>query len=259
MTPDTLLQHALRPDWPAPAHVHALVTTRLGGCSRSPYDSLNLGDHVADDPQNVAANRALLEQTLVSATAPQWLKQVHGVRVISPPPEPMQRRVWIPEADAAVTTLAGVPITVMTADCLPAFFTDRAGTRVAVAHAGWRGLCDGVLEATVAEFPQPADVMAWLGPAIGPQAFEVGGEVRDEFIARDPAADQAFRPVSGKPGFWLGDLYLLARQRLQRVGVSAVYGGGRCTYSESGLFYSYRREGRTGRMASMIWMTEETA
>lgn len=259
MTPDTLMQHALRPDWPAPAHVHALVTTRLGGYSQVPYDSLNLGDHVADDPQTVAANRALLEQTLTSATAPLWLKQVHGVRVVTPPAEPTQRRVWIPEADAAVTTQAGVPITVMTADCLPAFFTDRDGTRVAVAHAGWRGLCDGVLEATAAEFPQPEDVLVWLGPAIGPLAFEVGGEVRDEFIARDPAAAQAFRPVAEKPGFWLGDLYQLARQRLQRIGISAVYGGGRCTYTESELFFSYRRDGRTGRMASVIWIAEEKA
>lgn len=257
MSPDTLLQHALLPDWPAPAHVHALVTTRLGGCSMAPHDSLNLGDHVDDDPQAVAANRALLEQALqrlAPAVAPQWLKQVHGTRVVTPPAEPTQRRVWIPEADAAVTTQAGVPITVMTADCLPAFFTDRAGTCVAVAHAGWRGLCDGVLEATVAQFAQADDVLVWLGPAIGPQSFEVGGEVRDEFMARDAVAEQAFVPSPGRPGRWLGDLYQLARQRLRRVGVEAVYGGGRDTHAERELFYSFRRDGRTGRMASVIWL-----
>ncbi len=262
MTPDILLQHALRPDWPAPAHVHALVTTRLGGCSQAPYDSLNLGDHVEDDLAAVTANRALLEQALqqlAPAQAPQWLKQVHGVRVVTPPAEPTQRRVWIPDADAATTSEAGVPITVMTADCLPAFFTDRAGSRVAVAHAGWRGLCDGVLEATAAEFARPEDVLVWLGPAIGPEAFEVGSEVRAEFIARDAAAEAAFRPVVGKPGHWLGDLYLLARQRLQRVGITSVHGGGRCTFSEPELFYSFRRDGRTGRMASVIWIAGATA
>ncbi|MEL0028814.1 MAG: peptidoglycan editing factor PgeF [Perlucidibaca sp.] len=258
MNPDLLLQHALRPDWPAPAHVHALVTTRLGGHSQAPWDSLNLGDHVEDDPAAVAANRALLEQALqriAPASAPLWLRQVHGLRVATPPAEPTQRRLWIPEADAATTTQAGVPVTVMTADCLPAFFTDRAGSRVAVAHAGWRGLCDGVLEATAAEFPEPARVLVWLGPAIGPEAFEVGDEVRAEFIARDPAAESAFRPVPGKPGHWLGDLYQLARQRLARAGITAVSGGDRCTHSERELFYSYRRDGRTGRMASVIWLS----
>lgn len=262
MTPDTLLQNALRPDWPAPRHVHALVTTRLGGFSGAPWDSLNLGDHVTDDPAAVQANRDLLEQGLqriAPATAPLWLKQVHGLRVVTPPAEPTQRRVWIPEADAAITTLTGVPITVMTADCLPVFFCDCAGTRVAVAHAGWRGLCDGVLEATVAEFAQPAEVLAWMGPAIGPQAFEVGGEVRDEFIARDPAAAEAFRPVDGKPGHWLGDLYRLARQRLARAGVTAVSGGGRCTHSERDSFFSFRRDGQTGRMASVIWLSAPEA
>lgn len=262
MSPDLLLQHALRPDWPAPAQVHALVTTRLGGFSGAPWDSLNLGDHVADDPEAVRANRDLLEQALqriAPASAPLWLKQVHGLRVVTPPAEPTQRRVWIPEADAATTTLPGVPVTVMTADCLPVFFCDRAGTRVAVAHAGWRGLCDGVLEATVAEFAQPSEVLAWMGPAIGPQAFEVGGEVRAEFIARDPAAVEAFRPVADKPGHWLGDLYLLARQRLARVGVSAVSGGGRCTHGERDSFFSFRRDGRTGRMASVIWLSAPEA
>lgn len=257
MSSTLLLQRALIPDWPAPAHVHALVTTRHGGVSQAPFDSLNLGDHVQDDPLAVAGNRELLEQALnriAPASAPLWLKQVHGLRVVEPPAEPTQRRLWIPEADAATTTLPGVPVTVMTADCLPAFFCDRAGTRVAVAHAGWRGLCDGVLEATAAVFPEPAEVLAWLGPAIGPASFEVGDEVRAAFMAHDPAAAEAFTPVAGKPGHWLGDLYHLARQRLARVGVTAVSGGGLDTYADAERFYSFRREARTGRMASVIWL-----
>lgn len=257
MSPDVLLQHALIPDWPAPPQVRALVTTRAGGVSRAPYDSLNLGDHVEDDPVAVAGNRELLERALnrlAPATAPLWLKQVHGVRVVEPPAEPTQRRLWIPEADAATTTQAGVPIAVMTADCLPAFFCDRAGTRVAVAHAGWRGLCDGVLEATAAVFPDPSQVLVWLGPAIGPASFEVGDEVRAAFMTHGPAAAEAFRPVAGKPGTWLGDLYLLARQRLASQGITAVSGGGLDTVTDSARFYSFRRDQRTGRMASVIWL-----
>lgn len=257
MSPDVLLQHALIPDWPSPPQVRALVTTRAGGVSRAPYDSLNLGDHVEDDPVAVSGNRELLERALnrlAPATAPLWLKQVHGLRVVEPPAEPTQRRVWIPEADAATTTLTGVPITVMTADCLPAFFCDRAGTRVAVAHAGWRGLCDGVLEATAATFAEPSQVLVWLGPAIGPASFEVGDEVRAAFMAQDPAAGDAFVPSPGRPGAWLGDLYRLARQRLARVGITAVTGGGLDTFSDHERFYSFRRDSRTGRMASVIWL-----
>ena len=260
-----LLSQCLRPDWPAPAHVHALVTTRAGGISAEPFNALNLGDHVGDDPAHVVANRSTLAQALnliAPAQSPQWLKQIHGVRVITPPTDPAERAAWIPEADAATTTQLGVPITVMTADCLPVFFTDREGSRVAVAHAGWRGLCDGILETTVAEFTAPADasmeVMAWLGPAIGPAAFEVGDEVRAAFMAIDAQAELAFVPVPNKPGHWLGDLYRLARQRLARVGVTQVSGGTHCTWTESASFYSYRRDGRTGRMASVIWMSAMT-
>lgn len=257
-----LLSQCLRPDWPAPAHVHALVTTRAGGISAEPFNALNLGDHVGDDPAHVAANRSALAQALnqiASAQAPQWLKQVHGTRVITPPTDPAERAVWIPEADAATTTQPGVPITVMTADCLPVFFTDREGSRVAVAHAGWRGLCDGILETTVAEFAEPAAVIAWLGPAIGPTAFEVGAEVRAAFMAIDAQAELAFVPVPDKPGHWLGDLYQLARHRLARVGVTQVSGGTHCTMTESASFYSYRRDGRTGRMASVIWMSPKAS
>jgi len=257
-----LLSHCLRPDWPAPAHVHALVTTRAGGISAEPFTSLNLGDHVGDDPAHVASNRHALADALnriAPAQSPQWLKQVHGVCVITPPTDPAQRAASIPEADAATTTQPGVPITVMTADCLPVFFTDREGSRVAVAHAGWRGLCDGVLEAKVAEFSVPAEVMVWLGPAIGPAAFEVGAEVRAALIDIDARAEQAFVPAPNKPGHWLGDLYLLARQRLARVGVTQISGGTHCTLTESASFFSYRRDGRTGRMASVIWMSPATS
>lgn len=260
---ERLLSQCLRPDWPAPAHVHALVTTRAGGISAEPFNALNLGDHVGDDPAHVASNRRALADALnliAPAQSPQWLKQIHGIRVITPPTDPAQRDVWIPEADAATTTQPGVPVTVMTADCLPVFFTDRDGSRVAVAHAGWRGLCDGILEATVAEFDAaPAEVMAWLGPAIGPAAFEVGDEVRAAFMAIDAQAELAFVPVPDKPGHWLGDLYLLARQRLASVGVTQVSGGTHCTWTESASFFSYRREGRTGRMASVIWMAPMTS
>lgn len=257
MSTDTLLAHALMPDWPAPARVRALVTTRRGGHSRAPWDSLNLGDHVEDDAQAVAANRALLEQALqhlAPASAPQWLRQVHGTRVIEPPAEPTQRRVWTPEADAASTDRAGVPLVIMTADCLPVLFTDRQGSRVAAAHAGWRGLCDGVLEATLASFPDPGQVMAWLGPAIGPASFEVGGEVRTAFMAHQAEAAEAFTPSPARPGHWLADIYLLARQRLRHAGIGSVHGGGRDTCAEHETFFSYRRDGRTGRMASVIWL-----
>lgn len=259
---ENLLSQCLRPDWPAPEHVHALVTTRAGGISAEPFNALNLGDHVGDDPVHVAANRSALAQALnqiAPAQAPQWLKQVHGTRVITPPTDPAERAVWIPEADAATTTQLGVPITVMTADCLPVFFTDREGSRVAVAHAGWRGLCDGILETTVAEFTAPAAVIAWLGPAIGPTAFEVGAEVRATFMAIDAQAELAFVPVPEKPGHWLGDLYQLARQRLARAGVTQISGGTHCTMTESASFYSYRRDGRTGRMASVIWMSPKAS
>lgn len=237
------------PDWPAPHRVRALVTTRRGGCSQPPFDSLNLGDHVGDDPAAVAANRARL-QALLPAPA-QWLSQVHGIRVLSAPVP------GCPEADAVVTSRVDQPIVVMTADCLPVLLTDRAGTRVAAAHAGWRGLCDGVLEQTVAAFDPGAELMAWLGPAIGPAAFEVGEPVRAAFAARDAAALSAFRPVPGKLGHWWADLYALARQRLARAGVTAVYGGGECTLTQADDYFSYRRDGRTGRMASVIWLASE--
>lgn len=258
LSPEILLTNALRPNWPAPAHVHALVTTRLGGISVAPFGSCNLGDHVEDDAQAVACNRDVLERgldTIAPASAPQWLKQVHGVDIITPPTEAAARRLWLPEADAATTTQVGVPLVIMTADCLPILMTDRAGRRVAAAHAGWRGLCDGIIEKTAAQFTDPSQVLAWLGPAIGPRAFEVGAEVRAAFMAQDAGAELAFQAQGARPGYWLADIYQLARQRLRRAGINAIYGGDHCTWHESALFFSYRRDGRTGRMASIIWIS----
>ncbi len=235
------------PDWPAPAGVRALSTTRAGGVSVAPYDSLNLGTHVGDDPANVAANRAQVRRIVPSE--PAWLNQVHGTVVVD-----AASVAGVPDADASVSRTPGAVCVVMTADCLPVLLCDRAGTVVGAAHAGWRGLHGGVIEATVTAMQvAPADVIAWLGPAIGPTAFEVGDEVRAAFVAVDAIADAAFKPA-GQPGKWLADIYLLARQRLAALGVTAVYGGDCCTVSESRRFFSYRRDGVTGRMASLVWL-----
>lgn len=245
----------LTADWPAPANVHAVVTTRQGGTSPAPWDSLNLGTHVGDDRERVEANRALLLSALQERAPcefPQWLNQVHGVRVVEAEADTSRRPLTVPDADAVTTTLPGVPCVVMTADCLPVFFCDREGHRVAVAHAGWRGLCDGVLEATLGCFPDVEGVMVWMGPAIGPERFEVGDEVREAFVSHDSQAVEAFRP-SPSAGRWLADIYLLARQRLQAAGVAQIHGGGLCTVSDPHRFFSYRRDGQTGRMASVIW------
>lgn len=236
----------IAPDWPAPARVKSLMTTRDGGVSQAPWASFNLGDHVGDDPADVAANRARLRQQLPAE--PGWLKQVHSARVVGLGQEPN------PEADAAFTHASGRVCAVLTADCLPVLFCDRAGSVVAAAHAGWRGLAGGVLEATVAAMKvPPGEVLAWMGAAIGPQAFEVGDEVRQAFIARHPEAAIAFVPQP-TPGKWLADIYRLARICLGAAGVQAVYGGGHCSFSEAERFYSYRRDGVTGRMASLIWL-----
>ena len=236
------------PDWPAPPRVHGRMTTRDGGVSGAPWTSLNLGDHVGDDPTHVAANRARLRQQLPAE--PGWLKQVHSARVVELGRESNR------EADAAFTRQAGQVCAVLTADCLPVLFCDRAGSVVAAAHAGWRGLAGGVLEATVAAMQvPPGEILAWMGAAIGPQAFEVGDEVRQAFVAQHPEAAMAFlqHPESA-PGKWLADIYQLARIRLNHAGVPAIYGGGRCTFTEADSFYSYRRDGVTGRMASLIWL-----
>ncbi|WP_409421978.1 peptidoglycan editing factor PgeF [Pseudaeromonas sp. ZJS20] len=241
----------IRPQWPAPSRVQACFTTRDGGVSEGVYAGLNLGNHVADAPQAVAQNRQRLRQTLGLASEPLWLEQVHGTEVFHCQGAATQQP---PRADAAVTRLTGQALTVMTADCLPVLLCDEAGSVVATAHAGWRGLCDGVLEQTVQAMGMPgAQLLAWLGPAIGPNAFEVGDEVRAAFMAQDPAASAAFRPHV--PGKWWADLPLLARQRLACVGIRRVYGGEFCTHGDARRFYSYRRDGQTGRMAGLIWLT----
>lgn len=238
----------IRPQQPLAPGVQALSTTREGGVSVAPWASLNLGDHVDDSPQAVTENRRRLQQALGIAT-PQWLSQVHGVQVVEARADGVVR-----EADACWTRTPGVVCTVMTADCLPVLFADSRGRQVAAAHAGWRGLLNGVLEATLATFDDPNDVQAWLGPAIGPQAFEVGPEVRRAFVDADAGAATAFKPSPGRADHWLADLYMLAGQRLRAAGVTAISGGEYCTCSEHERFFSYRRDGRTGRMASLIWM-----
>lgn len=236
----------ITPDWPAPARVSALVTTRAGGVSMAPYAGLNLGDHVGDDPARVARNRAILRASLPAE--PVWLRQVHGIAVLD-----ADSGIAASEADASVARQTGSVCVILTADCLPVLFCDRDGSVVAAAHAGWRGLLGGMLEATVAAMQLPPDrIMAWLGPAIGAQAFEVGAEVRDAFVNAQAQAGAAFVARMGNK--WLADIYALARLRLQRIGVDQVYGGGACTYSEAERFYSYRREGATGRMASLVWL-----
>ncbi|MBH3432451.1 peptidoglycan editing factor PgeF [Pseudomonas citronellolis] len=237
----------LIPDWPAPANVRACVSTRAGGVSQAPFDSFNLGDHVGDEPAAVAENRRRLEQA--QGCRPAWLSQVHGIEVVEADPS------RVATADASWSATPGIACAVLTADCLPTLFCDRAGTRVAAAHAGWRGLAGGVLEATLDRLAVPADeVLVWLGPAIGPQAFEVGPEVREAFLADHAEAAAAFVP-SVNAGRYMADIYQLARIRLAARGVTAVYGGGLCTFSDAERFYSYRRNPRTGRQASLVWLT----
>jgi YfiH family protein len=233
------------PDWPAPANIKTMQTTRAGGISLAPYDTLNLGSHVKDNPLHVAHNRQLLSQFLPSE--PVWLNQVHGIHVVD-----AANTNCDPNADASFTTRKNVVCATMTADCLPVLLCDTAGMVVASIHAGWRSLCDGVIEAAVAKLPVKSNqLMAWFGPAIGPQAFEVGSEVRAQFIAKDIQAEVAFKPHGNK---WLGDIYQIATQRLSKLGISQIYGGGLCTYTDNEKFFSFRRDGDTGRMATMIWL-----
>lgn len=238
------------PEWPAPTGVHALVTTRRGGVSVAPYGSLNLGTHVGDDPAAVGVNRAALGQFLPAE--PAWLSQVHGVNVVDAAWAAQQSTPA--EADASVSHSAGAVCVIMTADCLPVLFASRDGSAVAAAHAGWRGLAAGVLEATLAAMNcAPQDVIAWLGPAIGPTHFEVGPEVREVFMRHDPKAENAFRQGNGDR--WMADIFVLARQRLHAAGIAGggVYGGGVCTVERGADFFSYRRDRTTGRMAALVW------
>lgn len=245
----------LRPDWPAPAQIRAFTTTRCGGVSTGCFAGLNLGDHVGDDATAVASNRALLRKSAQLPSEPDWLRQIHGNRCVQLAED---IPVITPEADAVVTQQAGRVCAILTADCLPVLLCDVDGSIVGAAHAGWRGLLDGVIENTVSAMNRPgARILAWLGPAIGPAAFEVGEEVRTAFTTEDAASAVAFTPRHGHVGKWLCDLYALAKLRLARVGVTQIYGADHCTYVESDSFYSYRRDGRTGRMASLIWIAPE--
>ncbi|RPH24187.1 peptidoglycan editing factor PgeF [Buttiauxella warmboldiae] len=236
------------PHWPLPEGVAACSSTRVGGVSQPPYDSLNLGAHCGDNLDDVEENRRLFYAVASLPSKPVWLEQVHGKEVLKLTGGPYLSK----RADASYSSTPGTVCAVMTADCLPVLFCNKAGSEVAAAHAGWRGLCEGVLEETVACFKDaPENIIAWLGPAIGPGAFEVGPEVREAFMAKDSQAGSAFLPSGEK---YLADLYTLARQRLSAVGVTEVYGGDRCTFSEADDFFSYRRDRTTGRMASFIWL-----
>lgn len=242
------LEDLIVPDWPAPARVRAVSTTRHGGVSAPPYGSLNLAEHVGDDPACVAENRRRLMAAVGYPAEPAWLQQVHGTTVIA------AGQACAPmAADAAWTREPGQPCVVMTADCLPVLLCDRAGTVVAAAHAGWRGLASGVIATAVTSMKaSPVELLAWLGPAIGPDAFEVGAEVRTAFLELDADNADCFQPSPA--GRWLADLYELARRQLRALGVSAVYGGDYCTFGDSKRFFSYRRENPTGRMATLIWL-----
>ena len=234
-------------DWAVPDNIGFAVSTREGGVSLPPFDSLNLGDHVNDDPEAVAENRRRVQSLFSMPSQPVWLEQVHGTNVVSLPLDGSN------QADASYSNIPGQVCVVMTADCLPVLLCDRNGTEVAAVHAGWRGLCNGVIEATLAKFKaSPDDILAFTGPAIGPAAFEVGAEVREAFMAVDEVAEQAFVPVL--PGKYLGNLELLATQRLQAAGVTQITCASLCTYTQSDKYFSYRKAAATGRFASFIWL-----
>ncbi len=236
-------------DWPAPAGIHAVTTTRLGGVSQPPFDSLNLGDHVGDNPQAVTENRQRLRQIAALPAEPLWLQQTHSTQVIN-------AADWQPsiEADAIVSDKTNRVCAILTADCLPICLYDQQTRKIAAIHAGWRGLAGGIIEKTIAHMQaEITDLIAWLGPAIGPQQFEVGSDVYEVFTQSSTQAVQAFSIQDN--GRYLADIYQLARQRLTKCGVEQISGGEHCTVSDPATFYSYRRDGQTGRMATLIWRT----
>ncbi len=240
---------ALSPPWQTPSNVRAFSTTRQGGFSVAPYTSFNLGHHVGDDQTAVQNNRILLTEQLGLPQFPLFLNQVHSTKIIRLPYHGTDMN-----ADAVYTDQKNQVCLVMTADCLPVLFTNTQGNEVAAVHAGWRGLCDGILEQTVQCFKSaPQAIKAWLGPAIGPTVFQVGQDVVDQFVLQDPQAITAFTPDSTNQGKYFANLYLLATQRLHKLGITQIIGGEHCTYLEQDDFFSYRRDGITGRMASLIW------
>ena len=241
----------ITPDWPAPAHIKAFTTTRQGGVSNGPYSSLNLGDHVDDDPASVIENRQRLAQLAQLPAAPLWLSQTHSTQVINSTHWQKGCR-----ADGIISHQPNHVCAVLTADCLPLLVCDQQGQQVAAIHAGWRGLLNGIIENAITAFNTPPEnLYVWLGPAIGPAQFEVGEEVLQAFVGVHPEAIEAF--TANRPRHYLADIYQLARQRLRRMGIDAVFGGDLCTVSNAARFYSYRRDPITGRMASLIWIAQE--
>ena len=250
----------ITPEWSAPSSVKALVSTREGGVSQKPFDSLNLGDHVGDKLDHVLMNRAIFAKEL--PTEPIWLKQVHGTAVSTPQSRLLNQDSPI-QADASVTNLPGEVLAIMTADCLSVLFTNSEGSVVGAAHAGWRGLCAGILENTIIELlnlsndKNPANIMAWMGPAIGPNVFEVGDDVVATFKdTGSPIPARAFKAIDHKPGKFLADIYKLAKGRLESSGVKIISGGEYCTVTDQKQFFSFRRDGETGRFASAIWIAK---
>lgn len=240
---------AINPNWNVPKNIHAFTTTRERGVSLEPYFSFNLGDHVGDNKSAVKTNRTLLVEKFGLPQKPVFLTQTHSTRVLQLPYSGENL-----EADAVYTNVPNQVCVVMTADCLPVLFTTTSGNEVAAVHAGWRGLCDGVLEKTVRCFQtKPEDIIAWFGPAIGPTAFQVGIDVVKQFVAVDEKAKLAFQPDAIEEGKYLGNLYQIATQRLNNLGITQIYGGNHCTFNEKEKFFSYRRDNQTGRMASVIW------
>jgi polyphenol oxidase len=252
------IKHWLVPDWPVPANIHAAATLRTGGVSQGSYYCLNPANHVSDDDGRVKQNRRIIKEMLDLPDEPVWLEQIHSNRVVK-----AVKTASLQQADASYTDEPGVVCAVLTADCLPLLACSRDGTQVAAIHAGWRGLLAGVISNTVAAMQTPRsllpgisgagqDLMVWLGPAIGPDCFEVGTEVREAFIQKSAAFNNAFKKQGN--GKWLADIYQLARVELSTLGIANVYGGTHCTVTEHESFYSYRRDTQTGRMATLIWM-----
>jgi len=245
----------ITPNWSAPKHIKAFSTTRLGGVSKAPFDGMNVGMHVEDNHEHVSHNRQYLVKALNLPAEPLWLEQVHSTTVVnadhlSVSSSPSQ----FITADASISHTSNTVCVVMTADCLPVLLTNRQGNVVGAVHAGWRGLNDGIIEATIQKMGcHPTEIIAWLGPAIGADAFEVGDDVRDAFLSSQQGAMSAFKPAK-TIGKWFADLYALARLRLRHEGVEYIFGGDYCTYQDKAHFFSYRREGNTGRMASLIFI-----
>ena len=244
----------ISPSWPAPPGVYAITTTRAGGESQSPYASLNLGAGTGDAPAAVARNRARVLSALGFEREPCWLDQVHGSNVVR-----AARYDCTPQADASVGSPGSPPCAVLTADCLPVVLCDTSGTRIGIAHAGWRGLASGVIASCIAFMDCPGrELLAWIGPAIGPESYEVGPEVRDACLAAAPGARLAFVPSPTRMGRWLANLYAIAACQLESLGVEHIYGSDLCTYRDKGRFFSHRRDGITGRFATLAWIQESS-